>query len=94
MSNLAEVKQTILHMMTLKYDMMCDNKKIIQANPEFLTMARMLINEKQPDCPIIGVRSLMKLQVFDKEVYQLTDASVLDMSTVGQKKSERVVSLM
>lgn len=61
MSNLTEIKQTILHLMLIKYDMMCDNKKIIQANPEFLTMARMLINENQPDCPIIGVQSLIKL---------------------------------
>lgn len=55
MSNLTEIKQQILQLMTIKYDMMCDNKKIIQSNPEFLTMARMLIKEKQPDCPLVGV---------------------------------------
>lgn len=71
MSSQESVKQTILQLLTIKYDQMCDNKKIIQANADFLTMARILLKERQPDCPIDGIQQLIKLQNFDKEVYSV-----------------------
>ena len=73
---------------------MCDNKKIIQGNGDFLTMARVLLKEKQPTCQITGVHSLIKLQVFDKEIYTANDANLLDLASVGQKEEDKVVQLM
>jgi hypothetical protein len=52
---------------------MCENKRIIQGNDEFLTMARILVKETQPTCPIIGVQGLIKLQSFEKELQALGD---------------------
>jgi len=56
LSNKDTVKQTILKLMTLKYNEMCENKRIIQGNDEFLTMARILLKEEQPECPVIGIQ--------------------------------------
>ena len=56
LSNKDKVKQTILKLMTLKYNEMCENKKIIQGNDEFLTMARILLKEEQPECPAVGIQ--------------------------------------
>ena len=86
------MKQTILQLLTIKYDQMCDNKKIIQANADFLTMARILLKENQPTCPIVGVSQLIKLQTFDKEIYASED--LLDMGSIGQKESDKIVQLM
>lgn len=47
---------------------MCQNKKIIQGNDEFLTMSRILLKEPQEKFPIKGVQGLIKLQNFEKEL--------------------------
>lgn len=91
---MANEKQKILQLMTIKYDSMCDNKKIIQGNGDFITMARVLLKEKQPTVPILGVHSIIKLQVFDKEIYVANDANLLDLANIGQKEEDKVVQLM
>lgn len=50
---------------------MCLNKRIIQANSEFLNMARVLLKEPQLDCPIVGIESFIILQTFTKEQLSL-----------------------
>jgi hypothetical protein len=42
-SNLSSAKQTILELLTFKYSQMCENKRIIQANNEFLNMAKIRV---------------------------------------------------
>jgi len=60
-SNLAAAKQTILQLLTFKYNQMCKNKKIIQANHEFLNMTRVILKEPQPSCPMTGIAGVIKL---------------------------------
>lgn len=43
LSNKEGIRQTILKLLTLKYNDMCENKKIVQANHEFLNMSRVLL---------------------------------------------------
>lgn len=54
---------------------MCENKKVMQANHEFLNMARILLSEEQDECPMIGVHKLIKLQSFDKEIQAAGDGN-------------------
>ena len=63
-------KQNILQLLTFKYNTMCKNKRIIQANHEFLDMSRVILKEPQPNTPIIGIQNIIKLQIFDKEFKQ------------------------
>ena len=65
MATQADEKQTLLQLLIFKYNSMCKNKKIIQANHEFLNMARVILKEEQPDSPIQGVLGLIKLQTYD-----------------------------
>jgi len=67
-SNLSSAKQTILELLTFKYSQMCENKRIIQANNEFLNMAKIILKEPQTSCPIVGLKGLIKLQTFDQEL--------------------------
>ena len=66
---------TFLKLLTLKYNDMCENKKIVQANHEFLNMSRVLLKEEQPECPVFGIQNLIKLQSFDKEIQALGDST-------------------
>lgn len=60
-SNQSSQKQNILQLLTYKYNQMCKNKKIIQANHEFMNMSRVILKEPQPLVPITGMQNIIKL---------------------------------
>jgi len=49
-SYLEPKKQTILQMLTLKYNIMSENKQLMQGNDYFLIMAKYLLTKSQPAC--------------------------------------------
>lgn len=55
--------------MTLKYNNVIENKKLVQSNSEFLTLSRVLQKEKQILCPVEGILGLIKLHTFDEELF-------------------------
>lgn len=82
-SSLATRKQKILKLLTFKYNQMCLNKRIIQANHEFLNMARVILREPQPDCPITGIDRIIILQTFTSE----------ELMQQGEQKEVRFMQL-
>jgi len=71
MATETEVKQTILQLMAIKYNQMCENKKVIQNNSEFLIMTRVLLQEQMKDAPIVNVQGFIKLQSFGETIIQI-----------------------
>lgn len=43
-----------------------DNKHLIQNNPQFLRLHKMLLQHKLPHCPIIGVEQFQRIGIFDE----------------------------
>jgi len=43
-----------------------NNKMLIQSNPEFLKLHKMLLQKRIPTCPVKGVEGFSKIGVFDE----------------------------
>lgn len=54
--------------MMVKYIQSTQNKKLIFDNDEYLNMAKILLSEVMPNCPILGVEELMRFQTYDNEL--------------------------